>query len=66
MTKLQQLSQRIADLQVQFLEEKARLRKLAPGQHGDATVYRVRRTTVKTYTRRAYTAVRVRKLWGQP
>lgn len=33
-----------------------------PGQHGDVTVYKVKRTQVQSYTRRGYTAVRGRTL----
>lgn len=54
----------IADLerlQEALYGEREKLRALAPGKYEAGTVYTVRETRVRSYIRRGYTAVRVRR-----
>ena len=48
-------------LQEALYGERQKLRAMPPGHYEAGTVYTVRETRVRSYTRRGYTAVRVRR-----
>jgi hypothetical protein len=61
MTKLQSLSMKIAKLQAEFEEEKARRKSANPaGRYNDCTIYTIKETWVKAHHRRPAIVVRVK------
>lgn len=55
------LSSRIAKYQAEFVGHKEIMRKMEQGKYWDSTVYSVRSTNVRAYSRRGFIAVRVKR-----
>lgn len=53
------LSKQILERQIEFMQLKDEMREQDLGKYGQTTVYKVRRTNVRAYSRRGFVAVRV-------